>query len=77
MGRLRRVDVLVAGVLRLILVFKALGIRDLRSQGFVGQQQACQNNAPKRSGVNKRDFLQQIRKSLWGLSLLSCVTARV
>jgi hypothetical protein len=77
MGPLSRVDVLVAGVLRLILVFMALGIRELSSQSFVGQQQACQNNAPKRSGVNKRDFLQQIRKSLLGLSLLSCVTARV
>jgi hypothetical protein len=54
-----------------------LGIRELRSQGFVGQQQACQDNAPKRTGVNKRDFLQQIRRPLLGLSLLSCITARV
>jgi hypothetical protein len=77
MDRLRRVDVLVVGVLGLILVLMALGIRELRSQGFVGQQQACQNNAPKRSGVNKRDFLQQIQRPLLGLSLLSCITAGI
>ena len=71
MGLLRIVAVLVAWILLLSLVLMALGIRALRSQRFVGQQQACQNNAPKRTGMNKGDFLQQIRRPLMGLSLLS------
>ncbi len=77
MGNVWIMDVELACVLLLTLVLIALCIGALRSQGLVGQQQACQNNAPKRTGGNKRDFLQQIRKHLLGLSQLSCITARV